>query len=243
MIRPRPNQIGCRWTRDRLRRTTEERGGLAARRPAERRLIDAHLQRCDACRDYLGSLRGALEALELAAAESPVDPRSPSLWPALEARIAAEAHRSEAIESRPWSWFGWSSRALSPGLAAAAGLVILLTAHPRLQAWRADSESRIASAEAPLPAPVERGRPLPTLPSTARLDFLEVIEPDDLDEPSRSDVGVEGLARNTAPPSPNPVDRAIESAAAEDAGVAPRYDFDLERGVPMPRGAHVGASY
>lgn len=237
MMSPTPNQIGCRWTRDRLRRTTEERGGLAPSRLAERHLIDAHLQRCGDCRDYLESLQSALAALESVAAEPSIDPRSPSLWPALEARIAAEGRASETASPRPWSWLDLPARMLSPSLAGAAALVILLTAHPRLSAWRADSESRIAAAATPLPAPVERPEP-----ARARVELFKAIEPPGaLDEPSRSDLGVEGLARNTAPPSPNPVDQAIESTT--DADHAPRYDFDLERGVPMPRGAHAGASY
>jgi len=267
-MRPRPNQIGCRWTRDRLLPPTEELGGLAPTAPGERRLIDAHLERCGDCRDHLESLRGALAALELAAADSPVDPRSPSLWPALEARIAAEARRAEAIP--PSRWARLSSRALppslratlrrtarrlevprdewptrltqrpmvvGPGLAAAASLLIVLTAQPRIQAWRADSEARIAEAEAPVAIFVEEPNPAP--PTPARVEFFEMMEPGEVEEPSASTIGVESLARNTAPPSPVPTDPSAEPPS--DA--VRRYDFDLERGVPMPRGAHTGAAY
>jgi len=272
MMRPRPDPIGCRWTRDRLLPLVDEPGGLAPSRlgSAERHLIDAHLEGCGDCRDYLESLRGALGALELAAAEPPVDPRSPSLWPALQARIAAEARRAESAPPTLWARLSsrtlspnlraaferaarrlefprdeWPARltqgasALGPGLAAAAALLVLLTAQTRLQAWRADSESRIAEAEAPLAIFAERPSPAPMVP--ARVEFFEVIEPGELNKPSKLGVGVgvEGLARNTASPSPIPADPSAETAS--DA--APRYDFDLERGVPMPRGAHAGAAY
>lgn len=239
MMRPRPNQIGCRWTRDQLRRTTEERGGLAPSQLGGHPFIDAHLERCGACRDYLESLRNALEALEMAAAEPPAEPRSPSLWPLLEARIAAQARQSELETVPPSPWLGLLSRWPRPGLAAAAAVLIVLTVHPRLQAWRADSESRIAAAEAPLAIIAEAERPRPAPSPPIQVELFEAIEPDEADEPSRSEVGVEGLARNTAPPSPIPTDRSTETA--DD--IAPRYDFDLERGVPMPRGAQVGASY
>lgn len=268
-MRARPDQIGCRWTRDRLLPATEELGGLAPTDPAERRLINAHLERCGDCRDYLESLRDALGALEMAAAEPPVDPRSPSLWPALEARIEAESRRSAAVPPSLWSRLSsrtlppnvrtalrrtarrfevprdeWPTRlthrpsAIGPGLAVAAALLIVLTAQPRIQAWRADSEVQIAAAEEPLVILVEV--PSPTPPAPSRVEFLETIEPEErIEEPSVTTIGVESLARNTAPPSPAPTDEPAEPRTDS----VRRYDFDLERGVPMPRGAHTGAAY
>lgn len=269
-MRPGREPIDCGWTRDRLPLLAEEEGSAAPSgvgpSPAERRLIAAHLNRCGGCRDHLGSLRGVLDVLERAAAESPVDPRSPSLWPALEARIAAAESRPSAP---PSVWARLSSRALppelraalertarrlefprdewptpltggrltiAPGLAAAAALLIALTVVPRLQSWRADSEAGIAAAEAPLPSLAGPPRPA-ALPD--RVDLLEVVEVGEADESRASAIGSESLAQNTTPPSPPRADESAETPA--DA--VRRYDFDLERGVPMPRGAHIGAAY
>jgi len=271
-MRPRQEPINCGWTRDRLPLLAEKEGSAApppgGPSPAERRRIAVHLERCGSCRDHLGSLCGALDVLERAAAESPVDPRSPSLWPALEARIAAAEARAA---DPPSVWGRLSSRALPPelraalerttrrlefprdewptpltggsptlaaGLAAAAALLIALTVGPRLQSWRADSEARIAEAEAPLPILAGPSRPaaLPT-----RVDLLEVVEVGgEADESPASAVGAESLAQNTAPPSPP---HAEHRSAETPDGAVRRYDFDLERGVPMPRGSQTGVAY
>lgn len=210
-MKPKPEPIDCRWTRGRLASMT----GTEAE-PREDRTVAAHLARCAGCRDHLESLRGALAVLELAAAESPVDPRSPSLWPALQARIAAAEAEIETGRTRrtvPLAVRG------APGLAAAAAILAAMIAGPALRSWRADSEARIAAAKTPLPAPA------------ARVDPLEIVG----DEPPEAAVNDDSLAQNTPRPNPRPPGRSADAAQ--------RYNFDLERGVPMPRGAQTGATY
>jgi len=53
----------------------------------ERQRIERHLDQCAACCRYQSDLEGAMGALVAAAAELPVEPQAPSLWPALYRRI------------------------------------------------------------------------------------------------------------------------------------------------------------
>jgi hypothetical protein len=66
----------------------------------DRRSIEAHLGACPACRQHRSGLARALEALDLAAVSPPVVPDAPSLWPALEQRIAAHQSRDPSRTSR-----------------------------------------------------------------------------------------------------------------------------------------------
>ncbi|HEX3450256.1 MAG TPA: hypothetical protein VHS97_18525, partial [Isosphaeraceae bacterium] len=52
------------------------------------RVITQHLAECAACREHRLDLEQALGALAVAAAQLPVIPEGPSLWPELERRIA-----------------------------------------------------------------------------------------------------------------------------------------------------------
>jgi hypothetical protein len=108
---------GCDWVRvclplwvgdraDRTERNGEE-GDLSA---ADRQVIERHLEDCAPCRRYRTTLDQALGALAIAAAHMPVEPQAPSLWPALERRIANHDARMSSRWLRaagrftdPWS--------------------------------------------------------------------------------------------------------------------------------------------
>jgi hypothetical protein len=107
----------CDWVRvrlplwvgdsaDRTERNGEE-GDLGA---ADRQAIERHLEDCALCRRYRTTLEQALGALAIAAAYMPVEPQAPSIWPALESRIANHDARMSSRWLRaggrftdPWS--------------------------------------------------------------------------------------------------------------------------------------------
>jgi Putative zinc-finger len=106
---------GCEWVRvclplwvgdsaDRTEQNGEE-GDLSA---SDRQAIERHLEDCASCRRYRTTLDQALGALAIAAAELPVEPQAPSLWPALERRIASHDAR---ISSR---WLRAAGRFTDP---------------------------------------------------------------------------------------------------------------------------------
>ena len=68
----------------------------------DRRTIERHLAACPGCREHRSELAGALGALAVAAGALPVVPDAPSLWPALERRIAAH-QASRRFERAPGS--------------------------------------------------------------------------------------------------------------------------------------------
>jgi hypothetical protein len=85
----------CEWVReclplwvgdsaDQAERNGEE-GDLST---SDRQAIERHLEDCAPCRRYRTTLDEAMGALAIAAAQMPVEPQAPSLWPALERRIA-----------------------------------------------------------------------------------------------------------------------------------------------------------
>jgi hypothetical protein len=85
---------GCQWVRARLPlwvRDRDERadangegGELSA---LEYRKLKRHLDDCPTCCRYRSDLERALKTLSAAAAELPIEPQAPSLWPALSRRI------------------------------------------------------------------------------------------------------------------------------------------------------------
>ena len=107
----------CDWIRVRLplwvgdsadqaERNGEE-GDLSA---ADRQAIERHLGDCASCQRYRTTLDQAMGALAIAAAQMPVEPQAPSLWPALERRIANHNARMSSRWLRaagrladPWS--------------------------------------------------------------------------------------------------------------------------------------------
>ena len=66
----------------------------------DRRTIDRHLAECAGCREHRSELAGALGALAAAAGVMPVVPDAPSLWPALERRIAARRPGGDSADAR-----------------------------------------------------------------------------------------------------------------------------------------------
>ena len=116
---------------------------LDALDPEERREYEAHLARCDRCRDELASLSEASTSLAYA-----VDPAAPP--PQLRERIlaAARAERPNVVPLRP----RWA-------LPAAATAVVAVAAAIALAVWatslsgRLDRRSKIALRVAPLPTP------------------------------------------------------------------------------------------
>jgi hypothetical protein len=74
---------------DQTERNGEE-GDLSA---ADRQAIERHLGDCPACQRNRTTLDQALGALAIAASQMPVEPQAPSLWPALERRIASHNAR------------------------------------------------------------------------------------------------------------------------------------------------------
>ena len=86
----------CEWIRGRLPLGLGSGEGLD--RPGgegddlgsdEHRAIGRHLAGCPGCRRHRSELADALGALAVAAGTVPVRPDTPSLWPALQRRIAA----------------------------------------------------------------------------------------------------------------------------------------------------------
>jgi hypothetical protein len=80
------------WVGDRADRTERngEEGDLSV---ADHQAIERHLEDCAPCRRHRTTLDQALGALAIAAAQMPVEPQAPSLWPALERRIATHDAR------------------------------------------------------------------------------------------------------------------------------------------------------
>ncbi len=97
----------CEWVRGRLPLCMgagddpddpgDERGDLSVE---DRRSIDRHLGTCPACRAHRSALARALGALGVAAAATPLLADAPSLWPALERRIASHHARDRSRKSR-----------------------------------------------------------------------------------------------------------------------------------------------
>src|SRR5262245_51334733 len=88
---------GCEWVRARLPLwvgvsddPTERDGREDELSVGDRQSIERHLRVCPGCRAHENSLVQALAALA-SAADLPVLPDAPSIWPVLEARIAAGA--------------------------------------------------------------------------------------------------------------------------------------------------------
>jgi hypothetical protein len=85
----------CDWVRVRLPLWVGDRAEQAERNgdegdlnASDRLAVERHLGECTSCQRYRTTLDQALGALATAATQIPVDPQAPSLWPALEHRIA-----------------------------------------------------------------------------------------------------------------------------------------------------------
>jgi hypothetical protein len=97
----------CEWVRGRLPLCmgagddpddpSDEGGDLGVE---DRRSIERHLGTCPVCREHRSGLSRAQEALGVAAAALPAVPDAPSLWPALERRIATHHARDGSRKSK-----------------------------------------------------------------------------------------------------------------------------------------------
>jgi Putative zinc-finger len=106
----------CEWVRGRLPLCMvagddtddpgDERGDLSVE---DRTAIDRHLGTCPACRAHQSALARALGALGLAATATPLAD-TPSLWPALERRIASHHARDRSRKSRSRAQDGATER-------------------------------------------------------------------------------------------------------------------------------------
>jgi hypothetical protein len=128
---------GCDWIRVRLplwvgdaADQTERNGEEGDLSAADRQAIERHLGHCASCQRYRITLDQALGALAIAASEMPVEPQAPSLWPALERRIACHNAR---ISSR---WLRTAGRLADP-LSRAWG--VLHGERALRRAWTRDS--------------------------------------------------------------------------------------------------------
>jgi hypothetical protein len=88
------DDAGCDWVRARLPLEMGDRDSRSDRNGEggdlsllEHQRIERHLDHCSTCRRYGSALKRALATLDAAAAELPVEPQAPSLWPALKRRI------------------------------------------------------------------------------------------------------------------------------------------------------------
>jgi Putative zinc-finger len=102
----------------------------------DRRAIERHLAWCSGCREHRSELAGALGALAATAGALIVVPDAPSLWPALERRIAAREVRGDTAKAR------------KRGPAAGSGPIwaILDDEGPLQSAWLHDTLREVAEA-------------------------------------------------------------------------------------------------
>jgi len=128
---------GCDWVRARLPLWVGDRdvrtdgngdgGDLSLR---EHQRIERHLDHCATCCRHRSNLERALETLAAAAADLPVEPQAPSLWPALKRQIEG------CHQPAPSRWIR-VARALMGQWAR--GLTDFTTDQPVRRAWAHDS--------------------------------------------------------------------------------------------------------
>lgn len=263
-MRKTPDEIACDWVRDRLPLMAAEDAPAPDEAVDDRRVVEAHLAGCAPCRARRDGLTVALDALSAAAAESPVEPHAPSLWPALQARIAAQAagprprksaesRRPDARSRRPAESTAprtiptWADRAAAAcdrrllplagpvGGMAAAALLALFVGLPLADRSRSESDARIRAASEPLPAP---SRTLPLVVASSRPEASTAA-----DTPPPADLALlddRSLARSDEPPLLDPDGRPLDAPRPAPApATPPAVRFDLDRGIPMPPDARV----
>ncbi len=261
------NDAGCDWVRarlalwmgDRVERTdgNGEGGDLNVR---EHQRIERHLDHCATCCRHRSDLERALAILTVAAADLPVEPQAPSLWPDLKRRIE-EFH--QPAPSR------WARAAHAVTNQWRRGLTGLATGELVRRAWdrdrlqavftsRADRRigwhqrvevvlglGLIASVLVAVIAVPGLWRQWANAQSTITANALPLadrdappgehaIEPQP--EPSRSDdtkTQDEVVQTDVTRPVDLPGNGA--TSAAEPKPTAPaRFGYDLEHGIPMP---------
>jgi hypothetical protein len=206
----------CEWVRARLPLwvgdddKTERSGEGDDLRAADRQEIERHLRGCAGCRRHRAALEQALRALGAVAAHCPIDPQTPSLWPALEHRI----EWGKARMRTPWrettsGIFDWWIR----------GWAVLGGNGPLWQAWTRDRRKR--------QDPQWKGRTawLWVLSSAAALIIALVGIPR---------LHLQWRARSTIATNPAPLaDRVIPSATPiEEQPVSEISGTDADRAIP-----------
>jgi hypothetical protein len=247
---------GCNWVRARLPlwvgdldvRTDGncEGGDLNS---VEHERIERHLEHCATCRRHRTNLERALETLAAGAADLPVEPQTPSLWPALKRRIqdrhqpapsrwirVARALTTDQAVRRAWARDSlqaiFASRGsdslrskqrarLALGLSLIASLLIAVIMVPGL--WRewAIAQSTIKANASPL---ADRG----ASPKEGALEPRP--EPTRSDDSQVQDEVVQAELIRPVEPTGGGVNSSAEAKPASPA----RLGYDLEHGIPMP---------
>jgi hypothetical protein len=216
----------------------------------ERRAIERHLAACPGCRRHRSELAGAIDALAVAAGSLPVATDAPSLWPALERRIAARAlggdpagvRRAEPAvgldDDRPlrsawirdtlreaaegaWPWPPRLGSWRAVGVSVAASVLMVMVVVPVSWRLQAGAEERMLAIAEPVPAPA--GPPNWLAPSSADADATAPDLGEDRDLPTR--VVAQAV---TTPVAGGPAAVASKPEASSPLG------YDLEPVTPMP---------
>jgi hypothetical protein len=226
-MRRTPDETACDWVRDRLPLLAAEDDLAPGDAGEARRAVEVHLARCEPCRIRRDGFARVMDALSAAAAESPVDPHAPSLWPVLQARIAAEAGASRGSRNLAVG----ASRLLSGpvGVLAAAASLALCVGLPLAERFREESNARVLAASTPLPPAV------PAFPLVVAAPRPEPAPAPTAEAPDPAD-----LALLDAPPLLDPEGRAIDAPRlTPPPATSPAVRFDLDRGIPMPPDARI----
>jgi len=258
---------GCNWVRARLplwvgdRDSRTERNGEGGDLSLpEHQRIERHLDHCSTCRWHCAALERSLATLAAAAANLPVEPQAPSLWPALKQRI------EDLEQSCPSHGIG-ALRALANRWARRAGEFI--TDQPMRRSWAYDSlratvasqgngwrgSNRraglvlgfglIASLLLAVSAVPGLWREWANAQSTIQANALPLADHgvasaerdfEPRPDPSRSEDGEpqdDLVQADVARPVETPSGGVASSSEAKPTTPA-RYGYDLEHGIPMP---------
>lgn len=149
----------CKWVRGRLplwsgpdEVADDPDGTQGDWLASDRRSIEHHLATCSSCAAYRSSLTRALSALVAADDGLPAVAQAPSLWPALERRIAAHSDARGASRSAPSGYTSAQREAVCAGLD---------DERPLRSAWMQDSVGEMFDAVGDLVLSAPFGRPAP----------------------------------------------------------------------------------
>jgi hypothetical protein len=261
------NDAGCDWVRARLPLWVGDRevrtdgngegGDLSL---LEHQRMERHLEHCATCCCHRADLERALETLAAAAADLPVEPQAPSLWPALKHRI--QDHH-QPVPSR------WIRMARAFTGLWGRGLTDFTTDQPVRRAWAHDSlqaiftsrENRRLGSNQRLGLVLGLGLiaslliAVTTVPglwhewanaqSTIMMNASPLVDrgasPGDRTielqpEPSRSDDSEtqDELAQADIARPVEPTGGGVTSSTEPKPAAPARFGYDLEHGIPMP---------
>jgi hypothetical protein len=258
---------GCDWVRARLPLwvgdldvQTDGNGEGGDLNSVEHERIERHLEHCATCRRHRTNLERALETLAAGAADLPVEPQTPSLWPALKRRIQ---DRHQPVPS-PWIRV---ARALTNQWAG--GLTEFTTDQPVRRAWARDSLQAIFTSRESGPlGSKQRARLALGLSLIASLLIAVIMVPglwrewanaqstikanaspladrgaslkepalEPRPEPTRSDDSQvqDEVVQAELVRSVEPTGGGVNSSAEAKPAAPARLGYDLEHGIPMP---------